>query len=253
MWSLRAWRRQRILRRHPLPELPWLALIDTTPLLRRLADDERRRLRELATLLLHTKAVTGANGLVPTPDMQLRVAALAALPILGLDTDWYANWHEVVLYPDAFVQQHEWMDEASVVHEERRELDGESWLQGPVVLAWPEVVTGGQGRNLVVHEIAHKLDMLDGDANGRPPLHRDMDPAAWHEAFSRAYAAMVEEVDSGRATRIDPYAADAPEEFFAVTSEAFFETPCLLQAAFPAVYAQLRLFYRQDPLRRFTC
>ena len=35
-----------------------------------------------------------------------------------------------------------------------------------------------------------------------------------------------------------------------MVSEAFFETPEWLEPAYPAVYAQLREFYRQDPLAR---
>ena len=54
-------------------------------------------------------------------------------------------------------------------------------------------------------------------------------------------------VDDGEVTAIDPYAAEHPAEFFAVTSEVFFETPELLRAEYPAVYTQMRLFYRQDP------
>jgi Mlc titration factor MtfA (ptsG expression regulator) len=58
----------------------------------------------------------------------------------------------------------------------------------------------------------------------------------------------VDEADArGEDTALDPYGAEHPAEFFAVMSEAFFETPTLLQAQYPAVYDQLRQFYRQDP------
>ncbi|HBO12902.1 MAG TPA: hypothetical protein DD491_08980, partial [Halieaceae bacterium] len=89
--------------------------------------------------------------------------------------------------------------------------------------------------------------MLSGGPNGMPPLHRDMDPAAWTEAFSAAYAALCDAVDAGQETAIDPYAAESPGEFFAVLSEEFFEAPGRLRAAFPDVYRQLSGFYRQDP------
>lgn len=254
MWSFRAWRRRRLLARQAIAEAPWREIFAALPILQRLDAEEQRRLRELTTLLLHEKAINGAGSFEPTDNMRLRIAMLAALPILKLDLAWYDNWHEVVLYPEPFAQEHEWMDEAGVIHHERRELDGESWEQGPIVLAWPEVRTSGQGDgfNLVIHEIAHKLDMQNGDANGYPPLHPGMVQEEWTRIFTEAFTDLCRRVERGEESGIDPYAADAPEEFFAVTSEAFFETPTVLHAAYPEVYHQLRLFYRQDPLTRPT-
>ena len=103
MWSLRAWRRRRLLRRHALPEPLWQAAVDGFPLFGRLGSVERLRLRELATLLLATKTIDGADGFEPDDAVRVAVAALAALPILGLDLDCDDDWHEIVLYPDAFV------------------------------------------------------------------------------------------------------------------------------------------------------
>ena len=104
--------------------------------------------------------------------------------------------------------------------------------------------------------------MRNGEPNGFPPLHSGMKIAAWNAAFSAAYDDFCKRVDAADrlperrmqaaldALPIDPYAAESPGEFFAVGSEAFFETPELLAPAYPAVYEQLRLFYRQDPLAR---
>lgn len=249
MWSLRDWRRRRTLARHPIPDDLWQAACAHLPILAALAAAEHARLREQATLVLARKHISGAGDFELDEAMRVRIAALAALPLLGLDLDWYGNWHEIVVYPDTFVQEHEWEDEFGVMHRERRELDGESWQQGPVVLAWHEVEASGlgDGFNLVVHEIAHKLDMQNGDANGHPPLHRDMSNKEWGAAFSAAYEDMVRRDEAGLDTPLDPYAADAPEEFFAVACEAFFEIPAQLRAAYPAVYEQLCQFFRRAP------
>jgi Mlc titration factor MtfA (ptsG expression regulator) len=102
----------------------------------------------------------------------------------------------------------------------------------------------------VIHEFAHKLDMLNGDANGFPPLHKGMSRADWSRAFSAAFDDLVRRVEAGEETEIDPYAAESPAEFFAVISEAFFEIPDLLRTVYPEVYRQLSLFYRQDPASR---
>ena len=123
-----------------------------------------------------------------------------------------------------------------------------------MILAWPGVEASGgwEGYNLVIHELAHKLDMLEGGANGLPPLHRDMRVQDWAHAMQSAYDALNAELDANpeAETAIDPYAAEDPAEFFAVTSEYFFTAPDLLADAFPDVYRQLALFYRQDTLAR---
>jgi len=99
----------------------------------------------------------------------------------------------------------------------------------------------------VIHEFAHKLDMLNGEANGMPPLHAGMDRRAWAAAFEEAYEGFCDAVERNQDTWLDPYAAEHPAEFFAVISEAFFEDPREARRRYPAVYDQLRLFYRQDP------
>jgi Mlc titration factor MtfA (ptsG expression regulator) len=71
---------------------------------------------------------------------------------------------------------------------------------------------------------------------------------AWTADFRAAFESFRRRVDRGRETRLDPYAAEDPAEFFAVVSEAFFETPQDVQRELPRVYAQLAAFYRQDPL-----
>jgi MtfA peptidase len=93
----------------------------------------------------------------------------------------------------------------------------------------------------------HKLDLLNGDANGFPPLHPDMDTRAWARDFHAAYRQLCTELDARGAGHIDPYAAEDPAEFFAVMSETFFTNPHLVYEIHPTVYKQLQRFYRQDP------
>jgi Mlc titration factor MtfA (ptsG expression regulator) len=224
------------------------------PLLDGLNADETARLIDIATLFLAEKSLEGARGLVVERDLALAIALQAGLPLLNLGIDWLRGWVSVVVYADEFVVEHDRLDEAGVMHRYREVRSGESWEHGPLVLSAADVAAGGQadGYNVVVHEVAHKLDLLSGDVDGFPPLHREMDPAAWTAAFSAAFAEMSESVDADAETAIDPYAAEAPEEFFAVVSEYFFELPDLLAETWPAVYAQLCRFYRQDPLARLV-
>ena len=255
MWSLRAWRRQRILARHPISTSDWATLDQRLPIIAGLNAAERQRLGERAVLFLHDKHLSALPGVTLDADARLLLAVQAQLPLLHLDElNWYQGFHEIVLYPDDFVSPQRHRDASGVVHEWDAEHSGEAWQQGPVILAWPGVEASGDwdGYNLVIHEMAHKLDMLNGAANGLPPLHGNMRIDQWASAMQSAYDQMNQQLDANpdAETAIDPYAAEDPAEFFAVTSEYFFSAPDLLAAAFPEVYAQLQLFYRQDPLAR---
>ena len=246
------WRRSRILKRAALDPAVWQETVDRYSFISVLTQSEQARLRELVILFLHDKAIHGAGGLVLRDEMRMAIAAQACMLILNLGLDYYRNWSEVIVYPDEFVAEYEYMDEDGVVHRVREPMTGESWLRGPVIVSWADTQEAGRGAgyNVVIHEFAHKLDMLNGDANGFPPLHADMSRETWSGVFSAAYRDFCGRVERGEETPIDPYAADDPAEFYAVASEAFFETPCELQASYAGVYRQLALFYRQDPASR---
>jgi Mlc titration factor MtfA (ptsG expression regulator) len=248
--AIRRWHRSRIVARASLaPEL-WLQTLNRLQFLRGLTDAERERLRQTVILFLHQKVIHGAGGLELDAGMQLMIAVQACILVLNLDIDYYGGWVEIIVYPDEFIPKHEYADEAGVVHTEREPHAGEAWLQGPVILSWADVAPSVDGVNVVIHEFAHKLDMLNGDANGYPPLHAGMSRETWSQAFSAAYADFCQRVERDEDVAIDPYAAESPGEFFAVLSEAFFEIPDAVIGLYPLVYEQLRLFYRQDPATR---
>lgn len=244
------WRRARILERHAVPPDAFEAVLARLPILHRLDASERKRLKEAASLFVHDKTFSAAGGAEIDEAIPLVIALQACLLTLNLGEESYRGWSEIILYPDEFLRPREEMDEAGVVHHTRDILAGESWLGGPLVLSLADVEASGRadGFNVVLHEFAHKLDMLNGDANGFPPLHRGMDAAAWAREFSGAYEDLCSRVDAGEDTAIDPYATADPAEFFAVLTEVFFETPHLLDAEYPGVYYQLQQFYRQHPL-----
>ncbi len=248
----RNWRRRRLLASADTSPEAWAGAWGRLPLLRGLDPVSAQRLRELATLFLAEKALEPTEGMQLEHWMAQELALQAALPVLELGPDWHAGWVSVVIYPDTFISEIETEDDAGVVHQLREERSGESWERGPMILSWADVEAGREadGYNVVIHETAHKLDGLNGALNGMPPLHREMGHGDWSRAFGRAFADLERQVDAGRDTVIDPYACESPAEFFAVVSEAFFETPDLLVNAYPEVYEQLRRFYRQDPLSR---
>lgn len=243
LWQ--AWRRPP----PAIPEADWQAAYAALPTLARRPAHERLRLQQLAVALLTEKSIEPAGEFELDVTETLALGLLAAVPVLNLGLDWYRGWHALVLYPDAFRSRFEEVDEAGVVHRVEDWRSGESWGRGPLILSLADVAAAGQGDgyNVVVHECAHKLDQLDGEANGRPPLHPGMDPAAWSEAFAAAFRDLRRRALRRLQTAVDPYAAESPAEFFAVASEVFFDDPLRLQRGYPAVYEQLALFYRQDP------
>jgi Mlc titration factor MtfA (ptsG expression regulator) len=233
-----------VLEKHRIDDALWREAAGRLPFI-----PKTPKLRELALLFLAEKEFAGAHGLEVTDPMRVSIAAQACLPILELGLDWYAGFSGIVVYPGDFRVRRAQTDEHGVVHEWDDELAGEAMPGGPVVLSWDATANDPQ-INVVIHEFAHKLDMLNGDANGFPPLHRGMSREAWSHAFGSAYADFRRRIEAGEEDAIDPYAAESPGEFFAVLSEAFFETPHAVMDLYPQVYDQLRLFYRQDPAAR---
>ena len=197
-------------------------------------------------MFLAEKQFAGAHGLELSDTMRVSIAAQACLPVLELGLDWYAGFTGVVVYPGDFRVRRVETDEHGVVHEWDDELAGEAMPGGPVVLSWDATANDPQ-MNVVIHEFAHKLDMLSGAADGLPPLHVGMSREAWIAAFKEAYEGFCDAVERGKETWLDPYAAEHPSEFFAVISEAFFKDAAETRRRYPEVFAQLRLFYKQDP------
>jgi Mlc titration factor MtfA (ptsG expression regulator) len=243
----------------PVPEpaeADWDSAL-SLPLFHGLTVEERQRLRALALELLRGKRFSPVADAVPSGLDIAAIAAQAALPVLNLGAGWYKGWNEVVLYPAEFVHEGDEMDEIGVVHQVRHVRTGEAWEGGPLVLSLDSVRDSGrlEGYNVVIHEFAHKLDMNSGAVNGFPPMHGDMSSEEWSAVFGAAYAdfcAGLEALEDESQSELDPYAGESPAEFFAVMSEYFFEWPELLVRAYPAVYEQMRRFYRQDPLQRLT-
>jgi Mlc titration factor MtfA (ptsG expression regulator) len=241
----RNWRHNRILKHYGLSDRDWEALIQQVPAVARYDARTRQRLRELITLFLYRKSIEAAGGVELTDAIRRTIALQACLPILGLGLEWYRGWRSVVVYPGDFHAHETWTDEDGVVHELESVRSGEAWPEGPVIVSWAP--DDAEGPAIVIHEFAHKLDMLNGAANGMPPLHSDMANAEWTEVFSRAYNDFITRERRGQPLPFDPYAANDPAEFFAVASEVFLLDPDRVRDFYPRVYTQLAAFYCQHP------
>ena len=252
--ALRRWRRNRILATSAIPEALWREALEALPFLAVYTEPELERLRERVVLFLNDKSIVGAEGFEVMPLMRAMIAIQACVLVLNLDQRLYDGWENVIVYPDEFVTNLEYEDEAGVVHRRAEPLAGEAMPGGPVVLSWPDIEASADwsatGMNLVIHEFAHKIDMRNGEANGFPPLPPEMPRRGWQKAMTDAYAHFRARVEKGEDTAIDPYASESPAEFFAVLSEVFFADPTLLRMEYPKVYRLFTQFYRQDPASR---
>ncbi|MEO7150756.1 MAG: M90 family metallopeptidase [Burkholderiaceae bacterium] len=245
----RRWRRERIARR-PFPAA-WRDIVRRgVPLAHELPAAQQLRLKKHIQVLLAEVPFVGCAGLMVTEEMRVSIAAQAAFLLLGRGGS-FGNLRQVLVYPDHFVVPRTQAGAGGVVHEGRDVLAGQSWQRGQVILAWDAVRHGAaephDGANVVMHEFAHQLDQAHGVANGAPYVGRGAAQQTWARVMGREFEALRARLAGSEPELIDAYAATSPAEFFAVTTEVFFEQPARLAAERPALYEQLRRCYRLDP------
>lgn len=253
--SLQNWLPRRWRSAPPIAAALWQQTLDALPFLADLPAGDQNVLRELCAHFLQEKEFHGAHGLAITDGMALRIAAQACRPLLHMRLPggehpreaaqrlaWYSDFVGIVVQPGAAVAQREVTDGAGVVHRYREVLAGEAMDRGPVMLSWDEVSRAAElatlGKNVVIHEFAHKLDMhgmgRSDHPDGAPPLPpgflglgADAARQHWRTTMQAAYndfreAVAMAERFGGEAPWLDDYAATHPAEFFAVTCEAYF-------------------------------
>lgn len=248
------WRRRRRAKLLAQPFPPaWPTHLEQLSFYGQAPEADRKRLRELVRVFIDEVYWEGCGGLELTDAMRVLVAAQACRMILRLSQDDYRKVKTILVYPSAFrvpVREGDVADEPGV-HVEPDYNAGEAWVGGPVILAWDDTRRGfldpRDGKNLVYHEFAHKLDMLDGYADGSPPALGASLQRLWTRVLGQEYAAHFEAVQAGKRTFLDPYGATDPAEFFAVASETFFERPHRLRRLHGELYGFLVQVYRQDP------
>lgn len=242
------------LRTSPLriDDASWHRLLQRVTGARELPQEQQDRLRGFAARFLADKAISAASDLDLDDDRRLLLAVSCCLPVLHLGYDWLDGWHELIVYPGEFgVRRRDIDEDTGVLSEWDDTLVGEAWDRGPLILSWADVLADldepTAGYHVVAHEIAHKLDALDGHMDGTPPLPDAARRRAWIAAFQHAYDAVRADVDAGREPVIDPYAAEAPDEFFAVATEYHFTDASYLREVLPDVARELARFYDGTP------
>ena len=251
--ALRQRREARALERRAIDDDLWQRALAQLPFVAARSTSDQARLRRMASLFLDRKEFSGAGGFVVDDATALSVAIQACLPVLELGIEQYDGFVGIVMHADAVVAEREFTDEHGIVHRYDEVLAGEAMEGGPVMLSWADVQGGdatdrpATAYNVVIHEFAHVLDMRDGQPDGVPLLASVKEREAWLAVLMPEYDRFCERVVCGYETVLDAYAAESPDEFFAVASEAFFVTPRGLKEEQPAFYRLLASYYRQDP------
>lgn len=245
----RRWRDHRVSQR-PFPE-DWLAFLKhSLPIYDQLTEAEQQRLRQLVQRFIAQKRFYGCAGLEITDEIRVAVAGQACLLLLHRKTRLYPKLQSILVYPSAFRVARAESQSDGTVSEAGRDLAGESWSNGKVILSWDHVTSGVQdftdGQNVVMHEFAHQLDSQSGSTNGAPPLYHNS-YRTWATVFEDNFKGLRERTRRGRHTVMDSYGTLNPAEFFAVATETFFEQPHALQERRPDLYAQLQTYYQVDP------
>jgi hypothetical protein len=230
----------------------WVAIIErNVPYYRTLNSPDRRELQGHIQVFLAEKRFEGCGGLELTDEIRVTIAAQACILLLHRDTDYYASLRTILVYPDPYIARVARRLPGGIAIEGHEVRLGESWVAGAIVLSWDDVLRGAldihDGHNVVFHEFAHQLDAESGSADGAPDLPRRSMYLAWARVMKAEYAHLLDDLAHHRDTLLDGYGGTSPAEFFAVATECFFEKPVQLEKTHPALYDQLKLFYRQDP------
>ena len=234
-------RRYAILRESFPPE--WEAVLQRDVVFFRVLDPAaQQRFRRQLQVFLGEKRMTGIRVPVDTTTRVL-AAASAIIPIFGFP-DWeWDQINEVLVYPTRFNGEFEFGDAQG---HDILGMVGTGSLNRLMILSKPDLINGFRNatdkRNVGVHEFAHLVDKTDGMIDGVPGVGLDRQAIGpWIDLMRRKMA----EIERGRSD-INRYALTNESEFFAVTSEYFFERPGTMQRKHPELYAALERVFNQD-------
>ena len=209
---------------------------------------ERDKLHNFVKVMVAEKSWEGCDGLRVSDDMKVTIAGHAALMLLGASDYFFDAVQTVLVFPRPFDRQ---TNNHGIHDNEMR--SGEAWQDGPIVLSWNNVVTTAvrqdKAYNVVIHEFAHHLDGLDGEMGGTPIFDNTDDQEQWSDVMEQEFFDLQNAATAGQWTLLDHYGAQSKAEFFAVSSECFFETPVELRRSHPELYSMLQTYYRIDPVK----
>ncbi len=230
----------------PFPEA-WRAILEQyVEYYRALSDEQKRLFESEIQIFLHETRVTGIQCEVDDTTLVL-AAASAEIPVFSFPEWEYDNLGEILIYPNAFSKDFRTEGEGRNVWG----MVGTGLMEGVMILSQPALISGFKNdndkQNVGIHEFAHLLDAADGEYDGVPRAflhHQYIEP--WLEAMHRE----IQRINTGE-SNMNPYAATAPVEFFAVATEYFFEHPEAMKQRKPELYELMCKIFNQDTGSRF--
>ena len=224
-------------------------LNERLPLYRFLTDEQKKLLHGKILVFLDEVRFEGCGGLEIDDEKRLTIAGQACLLLLNHKDSFFNIITTILVYPSAYVARQQNPD--GTVDEGSIRL-GESWTTGTVVLSWDNIIQGikntDDGHDVVLHEFAHQLDQEDGSGNGAPVLYDSSRYAVWAKVLGKEYKELKKRKKKFKKTTLDYYGATNPAEFFAVATETFFEKPEQMKKKHPELFAELKKYYKLDPL-----
>jgi|SRR6266513_83178 len=219
----------------------------------RLSANDQSELLSHIKVFLAEKRFEGCGGLEITDEIRVTIAAQACLLLSHRRADYFPGLLTILVYPSTYMAEEKRQIAEHVWEEGTMTRLGETGRRmGSLVLSWDAVKAGAadpsDGKNVVLHEFAHQLDYENSAADGVPELATREQQLVWSEVMTTEFASLRAAHETGIATLLDTYGATDPVEFFAVSTEAFFERPRALRARHPKLYAELQKYFRQDPV-----
>ncbi len=217
----------------------------------RLDAGDQTRIQAAIQVFVAEKNWEGCGG-QPMRDLhRVTIAAHMARMTLGFTAEYFDEVKSILLYPDAYVAKGQEVIGGTLVEGDSPRL-GEAWYRGPVILSWSDVLASSRGelpgRNVVIHEFAHQLDMRNGrQADGVPAIESPELATRWLQMLRRDFAQLQADCAAGHPPVLDCYGTTNPAEFLAVATEAFFECPQPLREHWPELFGLLREFFGQSP------
>lgn len=236
--ALRPLNRRARLQATPVPEA-WRTLLSRrVPFYARLTPEGQRRFEGDVAVFLAEHRIYGPQGAEVPEEVKLMIAAGAAMLCHGRP-DWeWPRLRDIVVHPT------QWDEDG--VPGDHHAIAGQVHMQGPVLFSRKQIRFGfrkADGENVVLHELAHVLDMADGSADGAPERFAWTAVPGW-DKLVRSRLRSVRRREKGP---LRAYAGTNSAELFAVAVEVFFEQPVRLRKQDPELYEALAELFNLDP------
>lgn len=233
----------------PFPEHWHPILLDKVLFYKNLTDSDQAIFQKRMMLFLSEVSIDAVSTEIEALD-KILIAASAVIPVFGYKEWYYNNLSGIILYPDTFNEDLEFSKKGK----QRRILGmvGTGRFEKQMILSRKALrqafLNDTDKYNTPVHEFVHLMDKMDGKTDGIPEYLLGKDYIKpWQELmYSEMKAIQKNQSD------IRDYALTNEAEFFAVTSEYFFERPKLFKRKHPELYNILQLCFQQNPAKKNT-